>query len=207
MFAFGSFAPTASAMRVPTGPPVAGPVTGTLIAYVYDSASSGEKPLAGAVLAFLNTYGDTVGKGISDANGSYVANLPEGSYKISVSLKGYYSGFAGATVKGGMDNRANIALTKSPVISDLVKVTIFVYDPRGDGIFPTPIPNALVQVFDFQGTLIGKGLTDERGNYAIVLKGGKFGIKVHADGYTDNGGLITLKGDETDMTVSIPLMP
>jgi hypothetical protein len=207
LLAFGSFAPTASAMRTPARPPVPAAAMGVVAIQVFEIGPVTPKPLPGAVIALVNGSGDTAGKGISDVTGTFVATLPEGSYKILASMNGYSPGYGFAEVKANSDSQVSIDLVKDPSITDSVKVTIFVFDPRGDGIYPIPIANALVQVFDYQGMTVGKGLTDQNGNYSLLLKGGKFGVKVHADGYTDSGCPITLKGDERTVIVPVALIP
>ena len=77
----------------------------------------GGKAVDGAAIEVKDAGGASVAKATADAGGrATIPKLPEGSYKVTASAKGFIDGGADATVVGGQSNQVAVLLSRANLV-------------------------------------------------------------------------------------------
>lgn len=168
---------------------------GVLTLHAWDSMSPAPKPLAGATVIVLNSEGKIVAKGFTTMAGYFTVSLPAGHYKYIVTATGYKPVGGEATIVSEQETVAEIAMSKEVVLG---QVQIGVYDGMSSRIIP--IANAVIIVYNVDGQLITKGVTDRFGKYGTTLNPGLYMLEVRATGYETERVTATIEPGQTYVT-------
>jgi gliding motility-associated-like protein len=140
-------------------------------------------PIAGAIVTI---NGETY---TTDENGQVTVTLPDGTYNYTVVADGYHNNGGTITVNGeDVEETVNMVPETEPTYT----ITITVVDENGD-----PIEGATVTINGVTYT------TDENGQVTVTLPDGTYNYTVVADGYHNNGGTITVDGEDVDETITM----
>ncbi|BCB03802.1 carboxypeptidase regulatory-like domain-containing protein [Bacillus sp. KH172YL63] len=163
------------------------PVPGTISGNLTDDVSG--QPISGAVVQIINSSGQVVTTGTTDALGNYtIENLVPGSYSVVFSANGYSNTVLGAIVTQNQTTTLDAGLDP---IAGLVTGTVT------DNAM-IPIEGALVTIVQ-NNIPIATDITDQNGNYEVPnLAPGSYTVVVSADNFTtETVGTIITSGETT----------
>ncbi|WP_416443999.1 Ig-like domain-containing protein [Leucobacter sp. HNU] len=180
---------------------VTGPTSGAVVDTANPIVSGTAEP--GATITITDSNGAEIGTATADEHGNWstgIGTLPNGSHEITVTD----SHGGSQTVDFTVDQAADFAelVVTSPAPENGAKPTVNEKTPTVSG---TAEPGATITVTDQNGTVIGEGVADENGDWAITLpelENGEQKITV-----TDNHGgsaevefVVATEGGDTPMT-------
>ena len=151
---------------------------GILLVYTWAASSSELVPLPGAVILVLNSAGDPVAKGYTDKKGIYSVDLDAGTYTIEAAADGYLPKVGKVVLNPKQQTTVDLLLQKEALIGPML---VRVYDASANRLLP--ISGANIVVYDVNGQVVTKGITDKLGKYDIYLAVGVYHLEVSAVGY------------------------
>lgn len=102
LVSLGTFSPASASGLAHTGAsPVMSATQGKATIIVLDGTSMVPKPLIGATVAFWDTKGALVAKGLTDQTGQFSNLMTVGTYKVRVTVNGFKPGTNVVVVKSG----------------------------------------------------------------------------------------------------------
>ncbi|WP_129729008.1 carboxypeptidase regulatory-like domain-containing protein, partial [Ectobacillus funiculus] len=174
------------------------PNPATLTGTVTDAQTG--TPIAGAgVVMVIQGSGIIVASTQTDQTGNYVlTGIAPGSYNVVISAANFTSQTVSVNLTAGETETVNVALTPNPAtITGTVR----------DAITGNVLSNALIQIFNGQGSFLASMLTDVNGQYTISgLPEGMLSIQASAPNFASDMKVITLTPGETE-TVDFALAP
>ncbi|WP_165350947.1 carboxypeptidase-like regulatory domain-containing protein, partial [Ectobacillus funiculus] len=157
-------------------------------------------PIAGAgVVTVVQGSGIIVASTQTDQNGSYLlTGIAPGSYNVVISAENFTSQTVSVNLTAGETEIINPVLTPNPAtINGTVR----------DAITGTALSNALIQVFNGQGSFLASTLTDVNGQYTLSgLPEGTLSVQASAPNFASELTVITVTPAETE-TVDFALEP
>jgi large repetitive protein len=155
--------------------------------------------VANTIIQLRDTNNILINSVPANSDGTFqFPNLAPGVYVVTASAPGYASSQAGATVNAGQTE--NISLTMLP---NPASVSGTIFNPDGQ-----PVINAVVQIQDLNGVVIGTGQTDTQGNYAVGnLPPGTFNVAANAPDFGQAFLGISLQPGEVKTGVNLTLIP
>ncbi|WP_169907692.1 carboxypeptidase regulatory-like domain-containing protein [Priestia abyssalis] len=182
---------TTNVVNVVTPDPV------TLTVTVQNSAT--EAPIAGANVSVRQQNGIIVGTGVTDSNGQFVfTNLPAGSLAITADASNFGTDSMSVFADRGAVLNTTLSLSPNPgnlngFVSNIV---------NGD-----PIPNAVVQLFDFTNTLVQAAVSDQFGQYSFSgISPGTYTVVANAADFGQQSAGAIISSNQTS-TLSFALTP
>ena len=135
--------------------------------------------------------------GISNADGSYVANVPCGkTYDLSTRKDGY------ETLTYTLDQPGNSAFIDT-VDWELTPYDYTVSGTVTEGVAATLVAGARVLLRDGDGEIMAETVTDDKGNYSMPADGGQvYAVEVSKTGFTSQTALVNTKDLNTPAVVA-----
>ncbi|MED4278752.1 carboxypeptidase regulatory-like domain-containing protein, partial [Priestia megaterium] len=174
------------------------PNPGTLVGSVTDSFTG--RPISNAsILVFPSQSLTPIAQAVTDQAGLYtIVGLAQGEYEVVAAATNFARRGTGALILSGESTVANIQLFPNPAT-----VSGTVTTPEG-----APISNATIQVLDQNETVLGTGITDQNGNYAISnLPEGTLTIIASSSGFATQLTAATVTAGQVLSNVNIQLNP
>jgi hypothetical protein len=193
-----------------TPPPAGGAAYGKINVYVTTASANADFRVAGAIVRLDSDGGQTLAKGLTNANGNFASYVPQGTYKIKVIADGYQEFSRVVKIAGGRGTTVHANLVPQAAVS--APAPIAGIDPLiGPAPAPAPAPppvpimakgklmvsldnvtfwgahvQAKVAIYSGSMTVpVAEGKTDANGNYGVELPAGAYTIIVSADGFQD----------------------
>lgn len=176
---FAASATPAAASRIM--PPTT--TVGKLALFVYDNDQHSKGPISGALVKIYDMTGVMVMKGLTDEQGKFIAELDEAKYVVSAEAAGYLPSKTVVGVQGGTEVKLGLNAEIGAYMGILV---VRVWDAPGPA--PKPLAGAVVVVFDMNGSVAAKGVTNELGMFSAKLNVGSYKINATAAGYKPSWG-------------------
>jgi uncharacterized membrane protein len=178
---------------------------GQLAGRIVDAQSG--RPLAGAMVTL---QGQPAAR--SDADGNYtVANLPQGSYRLSISKSGFADQSKSTSIRGGSATREDFSLRRETARVDNGPIRVTPTTParsgglRGqviDARTGRPLAGASIYIANQQAAA-----TNQAGVFTVSnLQPGNYPVVVKMAGYADTGGSVAIRSGEA-AAVSYRLNP
>ncbi|MEI2325688.1 carboxypeptidase regulatory-like domain-containing protein [Priestia megaterium] len=174
------------------------PNPGTLTGSVTDSFTG--RPISNAsILVFPSQSLTPIAQAVADQAGLYtIAGVAPGEYEVVAAATNFARRGTGALILSNESTIANIQLFPNPAT-----VSGIVSTPEG-----APIPNASIQILDQNETVLGSGITDQNGNYAISnLPEGTLTIIASSSGFATQLTAATVTAGQILSNVNIQLNP
>ena len=175
----GAGTPTATATSTPRSSPTAQPGTINICGTVYDAVT--RQPIPGATVELFNAQGGRESVTTTGANGTYCFyNVPPGDYTAVGTHPNYNPDSRTFTAPPGQPT--TVDLTLQPRQTGAPQPTRTPTATPGPGATPTtgtvcayvtnegsgaPLAGAVVEIFDENGFLVGRGLTESDGHVCI----------------------------------------
>jgi len=138
------------------------------------TVTHGNSSVSGATIAIYDGNSDLLKHTGTDSNGSYHADVPNGTYRLDVDADGYApTSVTDVNATTGETTTQNVTLDEAAIITGTVT------DTNGD-----PIADADVWVHTEDYSVSVRNTTDGNGRYAVEVTNGTYTIDVDADGYT-----------------------
>jgi protocatechuate 3,4-dioxygenase beta subunit len=144
-------------------------------------------PISGATVKVFDVNDNPIEHANTGGNGQYtIANLPAGSYKVTAIETGYLLPNAiSVSIQENKTSTVNIVLTPDPEANLSV-----IYGIVRSNLGGVPLESATVTLFEEttpEQTLIGSGVTNDRGQYIFgLIPPGDYHISVVKLGYLPN---------------------
>jgi hypothetical protein len=188
------------AIEIVLQPETPAPTYRTLVVYVTDAPYGGTGILGAKVMVYTPD-GDLRAQGTTDELGLLKASLLPGIYTLAVTAEGYVPAMMPIEVGADQILDVTVVLQARPARPPQM-LTLFVVGATGR----LGIPGADVTIFDREGQLRTKGLTDEIGYYKPMLLPGSYKLVVGAPDF-QTGSIEVDVTDTAENNAVIVLQP
>ncbi|MGG0853609.1 carboxypeptidase regulatory-like domain-containing protein, partial [Metabacillus fastidiosus] len=175
------------------------PVTASLIPEPGTISGTVNPAVMGTIIRLVNNNGIFIDSNVANPDGSFqFSNLAPGSYTVSASAQNYAATTAGVTVLANQISTVALTLIPNP---GTVSGTVTSSNAE-------PLSNALLQITNSNGTVIGSAFTNSQGQYTITnVPTGSYNVTANTDNFSPSVVGVTIDPGENVTNVNFSLTP